>query len=99
MGSNTSGIRCAGSNGLNGLKSSIGYLTFTADGKLVFVAKRWFRHRFFEVSSDEIREMRWSGNLMVDTFAIQTADGKQRQFEVFRPTTLSGDANRQTAAA
>lgn len=99
LGPNTSGIRCAGSNGMNGLKSSIGYLTFSADGKLVFVAKRWFRYRFYDVPVREIRKMEWNGSLIMDTFGFEGADGKRREFEVFRPATVSAESNRQTAAA
>ncbi len=99
LGSNVSGIRCAGSNGLNGLKSSLGYLTFTADGKMVFVARRWFRYRFYDTSVDSIRKMEWSRNLIMDTFAFESRDAKRREFEVFRPSTLSAQTSRATATA
>jgi hypothetical protein len=96
---NSSGIRCAGSNGLNGLKSSIGYLVFTPDGKLVFVARRWFRYRYFEVPVSAMRKLTWSGSFIMDTFAFESGEGKRHEFEVFRPPTLSGESARQTAAA
>ena len=98
LGLNASGVRCAGSNGVSGMRSSIGYLTFTADGKLVFVARRWFRYRFYETPASTMSKLEWSGGFIVDAFAFE-ADGKRREFEVFRPLTSSSVTAVETAAA
>jgi hypothetical protein len=98
MDANSSGVRCSASNGLPGLKSSIGYLTFTANGQMVFIARRWFRYRFHETPVSEMRKLEWSGGLIVDTFAFE-AGGKRREFEVFRPSAATALPSRETAAA
>lgn len=93
------GVRCAAGRGVNGLRSSIGYLTATQDReKLVFVTRRWFRFRFHEVLVAEASNMNWKSYLTMDSFTFEVG-GKTREFEVFRVAPpVEGRAAREAAA-
>ena len=83
------GIHCAAAGGSRSVKSSIGYLFWTADGgKLVFAARRWFRYRFVELGSATITDAAWESHPVVDTFRFDSG-GKTYRFEVFRPSAVS----------
>jgi hypothetical protein len=80
------GVHCAADRGVKGLRSSIGYLTATPD-RLVFVTRRWFRYRYFEIPIPGITKADWRSHIMADTFSL-VADGKPCDFDVFRPRTV-----------
>ncbi len=82
------GLYCAACKSIPGLRASIGYLVFTSDAKIVFITRRWFRARFFEVLAPQASALAWSGHFVADRFSFNY-QGKLREFEVFRTSVAA----------
>jgi hypothetical protein len=85
------GVRVAATKKIRGLGNSVGYLVVTGDG-LAFVTRRWFANRVHRIPFSEIDATRWNRGLLLNRFAVETANG-DREFYVFK------DVNFQQAPA
>ncbi|BDC51594.1 hypothetical protein F183_A39090 [Bryobacterales bacterium F-183] len=91
------GIHCAAVAGSRSIRSSIGYLTWTlAEGKPVFITRRWFCYRAVELPLGSMTEAIWDRNVIVDTLKLG-GEGKGYRFSVFRPSTTSDLPTRSAA--
>lgn len=89
------GIRSSARGNVPGLRHSVGYLCIVP-GKLVFVTKRWFRFRTYVVPMESVKNVNWTGWVLLDDFHFEE-NGKQRSFEVFHPAS-TGSVSASAAA-
>ncbi|MEZ5354382.1 MAG: DUF4126 domain-containing protein [Bryobacteraceae bacterium] len=77
------GVRCAATKSVGGLRRSLGYLCF-AGGNLVFVTRRWFRTRTRTIALDDIRNSRRTNGLFLDQLIISTASSGDVTFDLLK---------------
>jgi len=82
-------IEAVASRGLSGLHNSIGYVCF-ARGELIFVTRRWFRHRVRTIPLDQLRTVGFRSGLLLDALELDTGEETQR-FYMFREHWRSGE--------
>ncbi len=83
-------IRCIAGKGIKKLKNSVGYL-FLCDGKLVFVSRKWFRFREYEVAHYEIEDIHFKKRLLLDRLTLRV-NGKKTQLFFFKDFEKRNDA-------
>ena len=83
-------LEAVAASGITGLRNSIGYLCFT-DDSLVFVTRRWFRHRIRLLPLAEVRVVRFRKRLLLDQIEVEAADCVWR-LEVFREQSGRGES-------
>ncbi|MDA1314637.1 MAG: DUF4126 domain-containing protein [Acidobacteria bacterium] len=76
--------------GMAGLRNSIGYVCFT-DDSLVFVTRRWFRHRIRSLPLAEVRVVRFRKRLLLDRIEVEAANSVWR-LDVFREQSGRGES-------
>jgi hypothetical protein len=84
----SAGIHCAATRSVRGLNNSTGYLCVLPN-ELVFVARRLFRLRTFNIPVSEIRSVRVTGRILVDRLFIET-NAQQFAFDVFKAPKAHG---------
>lgn len=82
-------IRCVAGKGIKGLRHSVGYLHLTNDN-LVFVTRRFFRFRDYQINSNSIEDCHFKKRLLLDRLILR-AEGKQRQFFFFKDISNRGE--------
>ncbi|MDP2997384.1 MAG: DUF4126 domain-containing protein [Bryobacterales bacterium] len=75
-------VKCAATKSVGGLRNSMGYLCFDADG-LVFVARRGFRFRVVTIALTEISGASLRRGLLLDRLDFKTGV-RERSFHVFK---------------
>jgi hypothetical protein len=75
-------IRCIAGKGVKGLRHSVGYLEIT-DESLIFVTKRLFRLREYQIDRDTIEDIHFKKRLLLDRLIIRTS-GRQQHFYFFK---------------
>lgn len=82
LGGIRAGIHCAATRSVRGLNNSTGYLCVLPEG-LVFVARRMFRLRTFNIPMDSIRGTELANRILVDRLYLRTTD-QEFAFDVFK---------------
>lgn len=75
-------IRCVAGKGVKGLRHSVGYLHLT-DTNLVFVTRRFFRFRDYQIDRSGIEDIHFKKRILLDRLILRT-DKKQQQFFFFK---------------
>ena len=83
-------IEAVASRGLSGLNNSIGYICFAQD-ELIFVTRRWFRHRVHSVPLSGRRTVRFRSGLLLDALELDTG-GETQRFHIFREHWRRGES-------
>jgi hypothetical protein len=87
LGGVRAGVHCAATRSVRGLNNSTGYLCVMPD-QLVFVARRMFRLRTFQIPINEIRGVQMTPRILVDRLFVQARD-KDYAFDVFKAPKLA----------
>lgn len=82
-------IRCVAGKGVKGLRHSVGYLHLT-DDNLVFVARRFFRFRDYQVDRNSIEDVHFKKRILLDRLILRI-NGKQQQFFFFKDVSNRGE--------
>lgn len=82
-------IEAVASRGLSGLQNSIGYICF-AQGELIFVTRRWFRHRVRTIPLNQLRTVGFRSGLLLDALELGIGVETQR-FHIFREHWRRGE--------
>ena len=82
-------IRCVAGKGVKGLRHSVGYLHIT-DDNLVFVTRRFFRFRDYQVDRNSIQDVQFKKRILLDRLILRT-NGKQQQFFFFKDVSNRGE--------
>lgn len=75
-------IRCVAGKGIKGLRHSLGYLQ-VRDSNLVFVTRRSFRFRNYEIDRSTIEDVHIKKRILLDRLILR-ANGKQQVFSIFK---------------
>jgi hypothetical protein len=75
-------IRCVAGKGVKGLRNSVGYLHLS-DDKILFVTRKWFRFRSYEIERRHIEDIHFKKKLLLNRIIVKTV-GKQTQFFFFK---------------
>ena len=82
-------IEAVASRGLSGLHNSIGYVCF-AQGELIFITRRWFRHRVRTIPLDQLRTVGFRSGLLLDALELDTG-AETHRFHIFREHWRRGE--------
>lgn len=85
------GVRCAATKSIRGLRRSVGYLCFSGD-EMVFVTRRAFRVRTHRTPLASVRDSRWRDGFFVDEVTVSTTNGDLR-FDVFKTAAAQPPAS------
>jgi hypothetical protein len=83
-------VRCAAGSGVGGLRHSIGYLSVT-DGRLIFVTRRMFNFRFYEIPLEKIERIRYRKRLLLNRLSLIRYGSRKQTFYLFKNTTHRAD--------
>lgn len=75
-------VRCVAGKGIKGLRHSVGYLQ-VRDGDLVFVTRRSFRFRNYQIDRNTIEDVHIKKRILLDRLVLR-ANGKQQVFSLFK---------------
>jgi hypothetical protein len=76
------GIRCAATKQVKGLKNSVGYFVISSE-ELVFVARRFFRYRIHRTSTGDVLSAELKRGILLNQLILHTA-GDEVSFYVFK---------------
>jgi len=79
-------VRCAAGSGIGKLRHSIGYLCLTED-RLIFVARRMFRLRCYEIPLEKVERIRQRKRLLLNRLTIIRYGSRKQGFYFFKNTT------------
>lgn len=75
-------IHCVAGKGIKGLRHSLGYLQ-VRDHDLVFVTRRSFRFRDYQIDRNTIEDVHLKKRILLDRLILR-ANGKQQVFSIFK---------------
>jgi len=94
------GIHCAATRQIKGLRNSAGYLALSQDG-LVFVTRRLFRYRVHRTSAKDVLSAELKRGILLNRLILHTTAG-ELSFYLFKDITIRDQAtvdHRRTATA
>jgi hypothetical protein len=78
-------VRCAAGSGIGSLRHSVGYLCL-ADDRLIFVARRLFKLRSYEIPLEKVERIRQRKRLLLNRLTIIRYGSRRQAFYFFKNT-------------